>query len=166
MSRSTWTCGRRSVRRWKLRGAVRPLPKIVGGPTGWALRTLLPPWSRPSSTIWLRPRPRTALLSASTDDVTEPACPSTFPSVEGKDVFRGLFFGLGSDGTVGANKNTLKIVGAETDNFAQGYFVYDSKKSGSLDYLPYPFRAARIDNPYLMSSHLYRLSQPLLRRKL
>ena len=43
---------------------------------------------------------------------------------------RALFYGLGADGTVGANKNSIKIIGEETDNYAQGYFVYDSKKSG------------------------------------
>jgi len=50
-------------------------------------------------------------------------------SVEGKDVYRAMFYGLGADGTVGANKNSIKIIGTETDNSAQGYFVYDSKKS-------------------------------------
>ena len=46
-------------------------------------------------------------------------------STEPDNVFRGLFYGLGSDGTVGANKNSIKIIGEETDNYAQGYFVYD-----------------------------------------
>jgi len=45
---------------------------------------------------------------------------------------RAVFYGLGSDGTVGANKNSIKIIGEDTDNYAQGYFVYDSKKSGSV----------------------------------
>ena len=45
---------------------------------------------------------------------------------------RAVFFGLGADGTVGANKNSIKIIGEETDNYAQGYFVYDSKKSGAI----------------------------------
>ena len=48
------------------------------------------------------------------------------------DVVRRVFFGLGADGTVGANKNSIKIIGEETDHFAQGYFVYDSKKSGAV----------------------------------
>ena len=50
-------------------------------------------------------------------------------NIEGEDVYRAMFYGLGADGTVGANKNTIKIIGTETDNSAQGYFVYDSKKS-------------------------------------
>jgi pyruvate-ferredoxin/flavodoxin oxidoreductase len=63
------------------------------------------------------------------------------------DVFRGVFFGLGADGTVGANKNSIKIIGEETDNFAQGYFVYDSKKAGAvtishLRFGPRPIRAS------------------------
>lgn len=64
-----------------------------------------------------------------------------------KDVFEGLFYGLGADGTVSANKNSIKIIGENTDNFAQGYFVYDSKKSGStttshLRFGPKPIRSA------------------------
>ncbi|MBP1683841.1 MAG: nifJ, partial [Ignavibacteriaceae bacterium] len=53
-------------------------------------------------------------------------------SVEAAETFRGKFYGLGADGTVGANKNSIKIIGEGTDYFAQGYFVYDSKKSGSM----------------------------------
>jgi pyruvate-ferredoxin/flavodoxin oxidoreductase len=51
-------------------------------------------------------------------------------SVEPESVVRAMFYGLGADGTVGANKNSIKIIGENTDNYAQGYFVYDSKKSG------------------------------------
>ena len=59
-----------------------------------------------------------------------------------------MFYGLGSDGTVGANKNSIKIIGEETDNFAQGYFVYDSKKAGAitvshLRFGPQPIRSHR-----------------------
>jgi pyruvate-ferredoxin/flavodoxin oxidoreductase len=55
-----------------------------------------------------------------------------FFDIEPDDVFRGIFFGLGADGTVGANKNSIKIIGEETDNYGQGYFVYDSKKAGAV----------------------------------
>lgn len=51
---------------------------------------------------------------------------------EGEEVSRSLFYGLGADGTVGANKNSIKIIGHETDQHVQGYFVYDSKKSGAV----------------------------------
>ena len=55
---------------------------------------------------------------------------------------RAVFWGLGSDGTVGANKNSIKIIGEETDNYAQGYFVYDSKKSGAHHHLAPALRPA------------------------
>ena len=61
--------------------------------------------------------------------------------------FRALFYGLGADGTVGANKNTIKIIGKETDNYAQGYFDYDSKKSGSLTISHLRFGEEAIQNP-------------------
>jgi len=71
-------------------------------------------------------------------------------SIEDKDVFRALFYGLGSDGTVGANKNTIKIISEETDNYAQGYFVYDSKKAGSLTVSHVRFGKKYIRSPYLV----------------
>ncbi len=72
-------------------------------------------------------------------------------SIEGKDVVRALFYGLGSDGTVGANKNSIKIIGTETDNSAQGYFVYDSKKSGSITTSHLRFGKNPIVAPYLIN---------------
>lgn len=71
-------------------------------------------------------------------------------NIEGKDVFRAMFFGLGSDGTVGANKNTIKIIGTETSNYAQGYFVYDSKKSGSITTSHLRFGKNQVVAPYLI----------------
>ena len=67
------------------------------------------------------------------DDVshTSLAVDASF-AIEPDETVRCVFFGLGADGTVGANKNSIKIIGEETDNFAQGYFVYDSKKSGTV----------------------------------
>ena len=72
-------------------------------------------------------------------------------NIEGSDVYRALFYGLGSDGTVGANKNTIKIIGTETDNSAQGYFVYDSKKSGSLTVSHLRFGENKVVAPYLIN---------------
>ena len=68
-------------------------------------------------------------------------------STEDPGTVRALFYGLGSDGTVGANKNSIKIIGKNTDNYAQGYFVYDSKKAGSvtvshLRFGPHPIRSS------------------------
>ena len=63
---------------------------------------------------------------------------------------RGVFFGLGSDGTVGANKNSIKIIGEETDNHAQGYFVYDSKKAGAITISHLRFGPSQIRSSYLI----------------
>ena len=65
---------------------------------------------------------------------------------------RALFYGLGADGTVGANKNSIKIIGEETDNYAQGYFVYDSKKSGSMTVSHLRFGPQPIRSTYLITS--------------
>ncbi|MFI5132474.1 MAG: pyruvate:ferredoxin (flavodoxin) oxidoreductase, partial [Chitinophagales bacterium] len=73
-------------------------------------------------------------------------------SLEKQHLFRGLFFGLGADGTVSANKNTIKIIGDVTDNYIQGYFVYDSKKSGSLTVSHLRFSEHPILSTYLVSS--------------
>ncbi|MBD3322606.1 MAG: pyruvate:ferredoxin (flavodoxin) oxidoreductase [Chitinivibrionales bacterium] len=72
-------------------------------------------------------------------------------SVEDEQTFRALFYGLGSDGTVGANKNSIKIIGKETDNYAQGYFVYDSKKAGAITVSHLRFGPNRIRRPYLIT---------------
>jgi pyruvate-ferredoxin/flavodoxin oxidoreductase len=72
--------------------------------------------------------------------------------IESDKVIRAVFYGLGADGTVGANKNSIKIIGEETDNHAQGYFVYDSKKSGSKTISHLRFGPEPIDSPYLIQS--------------
>ena len=72
--------------------------------------------------------------------------------IESPEIIRALFFGLGSDGTVGANKNTIKIIGSDPDYFAQAYFVYDSKKSGSMTESHLRFGHQPIDSPYLLQS--------------
>ena len=72
-------------------------------------------------------------------------------STEDPQTVRALFYGLGSDGTVGANKNSIKIIGSETDNYAQGYFVYDSKKSGSMTTSHLRFGPKPIRSTYLIT---------------
>lgn len=73
-------------------------------------------------------------------------------SLEARHKFRGLFFGLGADGTVSANKNSIKIIGEKTDDHVQGYFVYDSKKSGSLTVSHLRFGKKPIESTYLINS--------------
>ncbi|MBD3258205.1 pyruvate:ferredoxin (flavodoxin) oxidoreductase, partial [candidate division GN15 bacterium] len=86
------------------------------------------------------------------DDVTHTSLdPDLTFDLEGEN-FRGLFYGLGADGTVGANKNSIKIIGENTDNFAQGYFVYDSKKAGAITVSHVRFGKELIRKPYLISS--------------
>jgi pyruvate-ferredoxin/flavodoxin oxidoreductase len=72
-------------------------------------------------------------------------------STESDDVVRAMFYGLGSDGTVGANKNSIKIIGEETDNYAQGYFVYDSKKAGAITVSHLRFGPRPIRSEYLVN---------------
>ncbi|UGA56711.1 pyruvate:ferredoxin (flavodoxin) oxidoreductase [Vibrio sp. VB16] len=72
--------------------------------------------------------------------------------IESNDVVRAMFYGLGADGTVGANKNTIKIIGEDPHYFAQGYFVYDSKKSGSQTESHLRFGHHPINSPYLIQS--------------
>lgn len=72
-------------------------------------------------------------------------------SIEPDNIVRAVFYGLGADGTVGANKNSIKIIGEETDNYAQGYFVYDSKKSGSVTVSHLRFGNQPIRSTYLIT---------------
>ncbi len=84
-------------------------------------------------------------------------------SIEPDDVVRAQFFGLGSDGTVGANKESIKIIGENTDNFAQGYFVYDSKKSGAMTISHLRFGPRQIRSTYLITkANFVACHQPLL----
>src|SRR6266581_3454843 len=88
------------------------------------------------------------------DDVTHLSLDydSSF-SIESEETVQCVFWGLGSDGTVGANKNSIKIIGEETDNYAQGYFVYDSKKSGSITISHLRFGPHPIHAPYLIGNN-------------
>ena len=73
-------------------------------------------------------------------------------NIEPDDVYRAMFYGLGSDGTVGANKNSIKIIADETENYTQGYFEYDSKKAGAVTVSHLRFGKSPIHSPYLISS--------------
>ena len=86
-----------------------------------------------------------------TDDVTHMSLQvSKEFKIDNDDRFEAVFFGLGSDGTVGANKNTIKIIGGDTENYAQAYFVYDSKKSGAMTVSHLRFGPKKIEAPYLI----------------
>ena len=99
-----------------------------------------------------RPAPKREFTVGIVDDVTglSLAVDERF-QIEPENSVRAVFFGLGADGTVGANKNTIKIIGEETGNFAQAYFVYDSKKSGAVTISHLRFGPEPIRAPYLIS---------------
>ena len=109
------------------------MPRIIGGRYGLSSKEFTPSMVKTVFDELSRAKPKNHFTIGIYDDVTHTSLEwdKSF-SLANKDTFRGIFFGLGSDGTVGANKNSIKIIGTETDNYAQGYFVYDSNKSGSM----------------------------------
>ncbi len=127
------------------------MPLVTGGRYGLSSKELTPGMVAGVFAELARERPRRRFTIGITDDVSGLSLPyDATLDVEPPGMVRAVFFGLGSDGTVGANKNTIKILGAEENLNAQGYFVYDSKKSGSqtvshLRFGPQPIRA-----PYLV----------------
>ncbi len=130
------------------------MPKIVGGRYGMGSKDFTPAMAIGIFEEMKKDRPLNHFAVGINDDVLGKsiAYDPAFLLPEEKTV-RCMFFGLGSDGTVGANKNSIKIIGIETDNYAQGYFEYDSKKSGStttshLRFGPEPIRA-----PYLIGEN-------------
>jgi pyruvate-ferredoxin/flavodoxin oxidoreductase len=109
------------------------MPVIIGGRYGLASKEFTPGMVKGVFDELAKPQPKNHFTVGIVDDVsnTSLAYDPNF-SVESESTVRCVFWGLGSDGTVGANKNSIKIIGEETENFAQGYFAYDSKKSGSV----------------------------------
>ncbi len=108
-------------------------PRIIGGRYGLSSKEFTPAMAKGVFDELKQARPKNHFTIGINDDVTHTslAFDPEF-STESPKTVRALFYGLGSDGTVGANKNSIKIIGSETPNYAQGYFVYDSKKSGSV----------------------------------
>ena len=168
-SRSTWTSSPRSPRPWPPapRRSSRS-PRSSAAATACPPRSSRRPWSRPSSTSWPRPSPKNHFTVGINDDVTHTSLEYDPDfSTEDPTTVRALFYGLGSDGTVGANKNSIKIIGEDTDNYAQGYFVYDSKKAGADHHLA-PALRSQADPLHLpdQQGQLRRLPPVLLPRAL
>lgn len=126
--------------------------KTIGGRYGLSSKEFTPAMVKGIFDEMTRPAPKNHFTIGINDDLsgTSLAYDPSF-SVEYPETVRCVFFGLGSDGTVGANKNSIKIIGVETDNFAQGYFVYDSKKSGSITISHLRFGSKPIKAPYLIA---------------
>ena len=127
-------------------------PVIVGGRYGLSSKEFTPAMIKGIYDELAKPHPKNHFTIGIDDDVTHSSLrwDESF-STESPKTVRALFYGLGSDGTVGANKNSIKIIGSETPNYAQGYFVYDSKKSGSLTTSHLRFGSEPIRSTYLIS---------------
>lgn len=129
-------------------------PKIVGGRYGLSSKEFTPGMVQAIFEELNKETPANHFTIGIHDDVSYTSLPydpnfSILPS----DTVECVFFGLGADGTVGANKNSIKIIGEDTDNFAQGYFVYDSKKSGSVTISHLRFGPRPIKAPYLIGEN-------------
>ncbi|HPA50250.1 MAG TPA: pyruvate:ferredoxin (flavodoxin) oxidoreductase [Thermoanaerobaculia bacterium] len=128
-------------------------PKVVGGRYGLASKDFTPAMVKGVFDELKGAKPKRGFTVGIVDDVTHLSLKwDPDFDTEGDDVTRGVFFGLGADGTVGANKNSIKIIGEETDNYAQGYFVYDSKKSGGITISHLRFGPKPIRSSYLVKT--------------
>jgi pyruvate-ferredoxin/flavodoxin oxidoreductase len=132
-------------------GTRETMPLVIGGRYGLSSKELTPAMVAGIFTELSAERPRSRFTIGINDDLSGTSLPyDRTLDIESPRTLRAVFFGMGSDGTVGANKNTIKILGEDPGRHAQGYFVYDSKKSGSetvshLRFGPDPIRA-----PYLI----------------
>jgi pyruvate-ferredoxin/flavodoxin oxidoreductase len=126
-------------------------PRIVGGRYGLASKEFTPAMVKAVFDELKQEEPKNHFCVGIIDDVTFTSLPydATFDT-EAQDQVRAMFWGLGADGTVSANKNSVKIIGEETPNYAQGYFVYDSKKSGAMTVSHLRFGAQPIKSTYLI----------------
>jgi len=126
-------------------------PHVIGGRYGLSSKEFTPAMVKGIFDELLRDEPKSHFTIGITDDVTHTSL-SYDPSftIVPRETVQCVFWGIGSDGTVGANKNSIKIIGEETENYAQGYFVYDSKKSGSVTVSHLRFGPQPIHAPYLI----------------
>ena len=126
-------------------------PKVIGGRYGLSSKEFTPAMCAAVFAELAKPQPKKRFTIGIIDDVTHLSL-KWDPEfhTEADDVVRALFYGLGADGTVGANKNSVKIIGENTKLYAQGYFVYDSKKSGSVTVSHLRFSPRPINSSYLI----------------
>jgi pyruvate-ferredoxin/flavodoxin oxidoreductase len=127
-------------------------PRVVGGRYGLSSKEFTPAMVKGVFDELKKPSPKNHFTIGIQDDVTHTSLDYDPEfSTEDPRTVRALFYGLGSDGTVGANKNSIKIIGSQTPNYAQGYFVYDSKKSGSVTTSHLRFGPDPIRSTYLIT---------------
>jgi pyruvate-ferredoxin/flavodoxin oxidoreductase len=128
-------------------------PSVIGGRYGLGSKDFTPAMAKAVYDELSADAPRRRFTVGIVDDVTGLSLPVEEElDIEADKVIRAVFYGLGSDGTVGANKNSVKIIGEGTENYAQGYFVYDSKKSGAVTISHLRFGPGRIRAPYLVKN--------------
>jgi pyruvate-ferredoxin/flavodoxin oxidoreductase len=127
-------------------------PRLLAGRYGLSSKEFTPSMVKAVFDELGKEKPKNHFTVGIMDDVTHTSL-AYDPEwdIEPDFVVRSLFYGLGADGTVGANKNSIKIIGEETENFAQGYFVYDSKKSGATTVSHLRFGPKPIQSTYLVS---------------
>ena len=135
------------------RGERSPTPKIIGGRYGLSSKDFSPAMAKAVFDELKKPVPRNNFTIGINDDVSHSSLDfNPEYSIEPGDVVRAIFYGLGADGTVGANKNTVKILAEDAGLFAQGYFVYDSHKSGAQTVSHLRFGPRPIHSPCLIAS--------------
>ena len=128
------------------------MPKVYGGRYGLGSKDVTPAMVVGVFDELAKDAPRPRFTVGIKDDVTHLSLDyDAGLDIEDPRTSQAVFYGIGSDGTVGANKNTIKILGMDSDRYAQGYFVYDSKKSGSRTTSHLRFGPAPIEAPYLVS---------------
>lgn len=128
------------------------MPKIIGGRYGLSSKEFTPGMVKAVYDNGFAKEPINGFSVGVNDDVTHKSLPyDDSIDTEGKDVVRAVFFGLGADGTVGANKNSIKIIAEDAGKYGQGYFVYDSRKSGSMTTSHLRFSDNPIKSAYLIN---------------
>ncbi len=134
------------------RSHLKSMPQVLTGRYGLSSKEFTPAMVKGVLANSAAASPKNHFTVGIKDDVSNTSLDYDADfSTEPANVVRALFYGLGADGTVGANKNSIKIIGEETDNYAQGYFVYDSKKSGSMTVSHLRFGPQPIRSTYLIS---------------
>jgi len=132
---------------------LESMPRVIGGRYGLSSKEFTPAMVRSVFDQLEESRPKNHFTVGIRDDVTHTSLDFDREfNLESEENVRALFYGLGSDGTVSANKNSIKIIGEGTSNYAQGYFVYDSKKAGSLTVSHLRFGPQPIRAPYLIQT--------------
>ena len=133
-------------------GKLKAAPDTIGGRYGLSSKEFTPAMVKAVYDNLAAAKPKDHFTVGIHDDVSHASLDYDADfSVEPENVVRAMFYGLGADGTVGANKNSIKIIGENTDNYGQGYFVYDSKKSGAMTVSHLRFGPQPIRSSYLIS---------------